>query len=165
MFYERDLGITSAWNDNLRVGNPVRSDLVVQYMTFTREEQKKAGVLVKQAPALLDSHLNEIITPMRTRMHCTSNTTERVILARDIALYAVAFRTTKRGDELSRTLIQRILRLPNESGLLFNFQWGKTMRDGADHLLTITYDNQSLAICPVRAVEQYIEMLQQQVET
>ena len=81
-------------------------------MTFTREEQK-AGVLVKQAPALLDSHLKEIITPMRTRMHYISNTTERVILARDIALYAVAFRTMKRGDELSRTLIQRILRLPN----------------------------------------------------
>ena len=64
---------------------------------------------------------------MRTRMHYTSNTTERVILARDIALYAVAFRTTKRGDELSRTLIQRILRLPNESGLLVNFQWEKKL--------------------------------------
>ena len=32
------------------------------------------------------------------------------------------------------------------------------MRDGADHLLTIAYDNQSLAICPVRAVEQYIRI-------
>ena len=125
MFYERDLGITSAWNDTQRVGNPVRSDLVAQYMTFTREEQNKAEVLVKQAPAVLDSHLKEIITPMCTRTHCTSNTTKRVILARDIALYAVAFRTTKRGDELSQTLIQRILRLPNDSGLLLNFQWGK----------------------------------------
>ena len=85
MFYESDLGIISAGNDTLRVDNPVRSDLVVQYMTFTRE-QKKAGVLVKQAPALLESHLKEIITPMRARMHYTSNTTERVILARDIAL-------------------------------------------------------------------------------
>ena len=47
MFYERNLGITSAWNDTLRVGNPVRSDLVAQYMTFIREEQKEAGVLVK----------------------------------------------------------------------------------------------------------------------
>ena len=96
IFYERDLGITSAWNDTLRVGNPVRSDLVVQYMTFTRE-QKNAGVLVKQVLALLDSHLKDIITPMRTRMLYTSNTTDRVILARDIALYAVAFRTTRVG--------------------------------------------------------------------
>ena len=157
MFYERDLGVTSAWNDTLRVGKHVRSNLVVQYVTFTREKQKKAGVLVKQAPAVLDSHFKEI-TPMRTRMHYTSNTTERVLLARDIVLYAVAFRTTKHGDELSRILIQRILRLPNESGPLFNFQWGKTMRDGADHLLINTYDNQSLTICPVRAIEQYIQI-------
>ena len=111
MFYERDLGITSARNDTLRVGNPIRSDLVIQYIRFTREKQKNAGVLVKQAPVLFDSYFKEIITPTRTRMHYTSNTTERVTLARDIALYAVAFRTSKRGGELSPTLIQRILRL------------------------------------------------------
>ena len=62
-------------------------------MAFAREEHKKAGVLIKHAPALLDSHLKEIITPMRTCMHCTSNTTERVILARDIALYVAPQRS------------------------------------------------------------------------
>ena len=85
MFYERDLGIKSAWNDTQRVSNAVRRDLVIQYMAFTRE-QKNAGVLVKQAPAHSDSHLKEVITPMRTRTHYTSNTTERVILARDTQL-------------------------------------------------------------------------------
>ena len=85
---ERNLRNTSAWNDTLRVGDPVRSNLIVQYMTFSREEQKKAGVLVNQAPTLLDSHLKEIITPMRTQMHYTSNATVRAILARDTAIYA-----------------------------------------------------------------------------
>ena len=33
--YERDLGITTDWSDALRIGNPIRSDLVTQYMTFT----------------------------------------------------------------------------------------------------------------------------------
>ena len=46
MFYERDLGITSAWNDTPRVGNPVQSDLVVHYLAFTRE-LKNEGVLVR----------------------------------------------------------------------------------------------------------------------
>ena len=103
MFYVRDLGITSAWNDTLRVGNPVRSDLVVQYMTFIREEQKKAGVLVKQAPARLDGHLKDIILQHHGEGNPSSGH----------SVYTVAFRTMKRGDELSRTLIQRILRLPN----------------------------------------------------
>ena len=80
-------------------------------MTFIRE-QKNAGVLVKQVPALLDNHLKDI-TPMRTHTHYTSNTTERVILARGMVLYVVVFRTTNLGDELSQTLIQHIFNLPN----------------------------------------------------
>ena len=155
--YERDLGITTDWSDALWIGNPIRSDLVTQYMTFTREEQKKAGVAVKQAPAVLPSHLlHTIVSPLRARLQCTSDPYTRVVLARDLALFTVAFETTKRGDELSRTLIQRILRLPNLSGFPYNFQWGKTMRDGADHLISIAYNHDCLATCPVTAVEQLV---------
>ena len=68
----------------------------------------------------------------------------------------VAFETTKRGDEFSRTLIQRILRLPNLSGFLFNFQWGKTMRNGADYLISVAYNHECLATCSVTAVEQLV---------
>ena len=122
--YERDLGITTDWSAALRVGNPIRSDLVTQYMAFIREEQKKAGVAVKQASAVLPSHFHTIVFPLRARLQCTSDPYTRVVLARDLALFTVAFETTKRGDELSRMLIQRILRLPNLSGFLFHFQWG-----------------------------------------
>ena len=122
MAYERDMGITPDWNSALRTGNPVRSDLVTQYMAFIREEQKKAGVEVSQAPAMLHSHLAAIIAHMTLRLRCTQDPYDRAVLARDIALFTVALCTLKRGDGLSRTLIQRILRLPNECGFLFNFQ-------------------------------------------
>ena len=79
-----------------------------------------------------------------------------VVLARDLALFTVAFETTKHGDELSRTLIQRILKLPSLSGFLSNFQRGKTMRDGADHLISVAYNHECLATCPVTAVEQLV---------
>ena len=85
---------------------------------------------------------------------CTQDPYDRIVLARYIALFTVAFSTLKRGDGLSLTLIHRILRLPNECGLLFIFQWGKTMRDGADDLMTV--DTKRMTTCPVRAVEQYI---------
>ena len=123
--YERDLGVAPAWCDQLRVGNPVRSDLVTQYMAFTRSEQKKAGVRVKQAPALLRSHLAGIIAPLRARLQGTTDIADKLILARNIALFTVAFGTTKRGDELTRTLIQRIFRLPNPCGFLLFFPVGK----------------------------------------
>lgn len=154
--FEREFGAEPAWNDTLRVGNPVKSELVTQYMAFTRAQQKTAGVLVKQAPVLLRSHLEAIVGPLSARLQWTSNPTERLRLARNIALFTVAFSTTKRGDELTRTLIQRILRLPNKCGFLFNFQWGKTMRDGSDHLLTIPYEERHYGTCPILAIEQYV---------
>ena len=75
-------------------------------------------------------------------------------MARNIALFTVAFSTTKRGDEFKRTPIQRVLRLPNSSGFMFNFQRGKTTTDGTDLLITMPYQEVSLATCPKRAVEQ-----------
>ena len=101
---------------------------------------------------MLPSHLHTIVFPLRARLQCTSDPYVRVVPARDLALFTVAFETTKRGDELSRTLIQGIIRLPNLSGFLFNFQRGKTMRDGAYHLISVAYNHECLATCPVTAV-------------
>lgn len=158
MVFEKELGIVTPWSSTLRIGNPVRSDLVNQYMAFTTGEQKQAGVLVKQAPALLRSHLASIIFPMRMRLQAVTSIFDRLTLARDIAFFTVAFSTTKRGAELTATLIQRILRLPNNCGLMFNFQWGKTLRSGADHVLSVPYEGDYVSVCPVRAVEQLVEV-------
>ena len=117
VFYERDLRIVSDWSNNLRTENSARSALVTSYMVFPQEKHKKAGVTVKQVPTFLSSHLRALVVPMRARLCCTEDPYTRALLARDIALFTVAFRTTKIGDELSRTLIQSILRLPNECGL------------------------------------------------
>lgn len=154
--FEKELGVMSDWNPSLKMGNPVRSDLVGQYMAFKTEQQKRAGVLVKQAPALLSSHLVQIVAHMQLKLKSASSPYERVVLARDIAFFTVAFSMTKRGAELTNTLVQRVLRLPNHSGLMFNCQWGKTQRDGADHILTVLYDEKDISICPVRAVEQLV---------
>ena len=93
-----------------------------------------------------------IIAHMTHRIRCTHDPYDRIVFARYIALFTVAFSTTKQGDGLSRTLIQRILRLPNECDFLFTFQWGKTMQDGADHLMTVEYGAKRVTICPGRAV-------------
>ena len=65
MAYEKELGITFDWNSVHKTGNPVRSDLVTQYMAFKTETQKRAGVLVKQAPSMLSSQLRNIVTMMQ----------------------------------------------------------------------------------------------------
>ena len=108
-------------------------------MIFPPEEPKKAGVSVKQALALLSRHLRAWVVPIRARQCYTDDPYERVFRARGIVLFAVAFRTTKRTGELSRTFIPSLLRLPNECGLLRNFQRGKTLHSEANRLLTGPY--------------------------
>ena len=71
--------MTHDWNGALRTGNPVRSDLVTQYMAFLREEQKKAGVGVSQAHAMLHSHLTVIIAYMTLRIRCTQDPYDRIV--------------------------------------------------------------------------------------
>ena len=80
MAYERDLGVTHELNGTLRTGKPSRSDLVTQYMAFVREEQKKAGVEVSQAPALLHSPLAAIIAHMTLRIRYTQEDSYNRIL-------------------------------------------------------------------------------------
>ena len=47
---------------------------------------------------------------------------------------------------------------PIAAAFVFNFQWGKTLRDGADHLLTVPYKEEHIATCPVRAVEEFVRV-------
>ena len=79
MAYERDLRVTHDLNGTLRTVKPFRSDLVTQYMAFVREEQKKAGIEVSQAPALLHSHLAAIIAHMTLRIRCTQDSYGRIL--------------------------------------------------------------------------------------
>ena len=89
MACERDLGVAHEWNSALRTGNPVRSDLVTQYMAFIREEQKKAGVELSQSSAMLHSHLTA--AHMTLRIRCTQDPYDKIVFARDITLFTVAF--------------------------------------------------------------------------
>ena len=47
---------------------------------------------------------------------------------------------------------------PIAAAFVLNFQWGKTLRDGADHLLTVPYKEEHIATCPVRAVEEFVRV-------
>lgn len=63
--FETEVGMVSNWNAPLRIRNPVRSDGIAQYMAYTKKYQKIAGVLVKEAPVLLRSHLTGLIDHIR----------------------------------------------------------------------------------------------------
>ena len=131
-------------------------------MAFITEEQKKAGVEVSQAHAMLHSHLTAIIAHMTLRIRCTQDPYDRIVLARDIALPAiygsVQYLGKGRWVEPYTHTAHITTTVPNECGSLSNFQRRKTMRDGADHLMTVEYGtiNKRMTTCSIRAVAQYI---------
>ena len=53
-----------------------------------------------------------------------------------------------------------ILRFPNDVGFPFNHVWGKTLRDGDENVFGIRR-NPHTTICPIRGIEQYIEVARQ----
>lgn len=146
--FEMELGIVSLWRNFPCMGNPVTSELVAQYMAFTTAEQKQVGVLVQEAPKILRSRLAAMVIPMRIQLQTTFSVIDRMFLARNIAIFTAACSTAKREAELTATIIQRIPRLPNSSGFMFNFKWVKTQRDGGDHISTIRYRDYYVALCP-----------------
>ena len=77
---------------------------------------------MKQAPTLLHSHFAAIKASMGACLLGMIGPAEKVVLARNIAMLATVFSTTKRGDELTRILIQRIRGQTNNSchGLISN---------------------------------------------
>ena len=100
--------------------------------------------------ALIDS-----LEDMRSRAQAAPSLAVRIELTRDIALFSLAFASMRRGHDLSFTMGSQVLRLPAEAGLIFNFQFGKTLRASVDAVV-VGPDVACPFICAVRKVTAYI---------
>jgi hypothetical protein len=68
----------------------------------------------------------------------------------------VAFALGKRCNDMSNFLVSQIIKFPNIEGVILNFQFGKTLRDGSKHALGLMPNMEKPALCPVRAIEKLI---------
>ncbi|CAM9560049.1 unnamed protein product [Pylaiella littoralis] len=135
MAYREQLARGDPWNSETRSGNPCDAPLVESYLLCTAEEQKMGGVAVKQAEPMLAHALETLLASMRTRAQLSLSIQERISITRDIALFALAFYTMRRGFDLSSTLASQVLKLPNSEGFIFNFYLGKTLRTSTDSVV------------------------------
>ena len=72
---------------------------------------------------------------------------------RDMAYIAVVFATGKRCDDIAILLISQMIRFPDGSGIMFGFQFGKTLRDGSRHMFGLKPDDVTPEICTVRLMD------------
>ena len=60
----QDIGLSGPWNVASKMGNPVESLLVTEYLTIIKQQQAKAGVTQKQAAILLRDETHRLIQSM-----------------------------------------------------------------------------------------------------
>ena len=108
---------------------------------------------------MLKLTLIDLLSDMRSRAQVAASLAERVSLTRDIALFSLAFYSMRRGYDLSFALGSQIMKLPNSRGLIFNLQFGKTLRASSEAVVVLA-DRDCSAVCAFRAVTAYISAAQ-----
>lgn len=159
MAMKEQKGKGDEWDPVSKSGNPCASPLVDSYLTFVNEEQRQVGVPINQAVPMLAHTLIVLLADMRLRAQVAASQAERISITRDVALYTLAFFTLRRGYDLSFTLGSQVLRLPESKGLIFNFQFGKTLRASTEAVVVLT-DKECPSICAYRGVTEYISAAQ-----
>ena len=155
MAYRELLGRGAGWDPIEKSGNPCSSQRVDSYLSYVSVEQKRVGVPVNQAAPMLAHILADLLEDMRSRVQLLQSFAQRIAITRDIALYSLAFASMRRGHDLSFTKGSQILRLPECRGLIFNFQFGKTLRKSSEAVVVLA-DKECPQICAFRGVTEYI---------
>ena len=145
------------WSPQDMRGNPVTGAVVDQYLAFAPHEQLRAAVTPKQATPILRPDFQHLMRYMHTCLLCAAQPVDRLAYARDMALFAVAFRAGSRSSDLAKLLAAQVLHLPSSQGSVFNFLFTKTLRDGAAHASLLAPDSDMLETCAVAAMLRYAQ--------
>ena len=158
----KESGQREVWDHIRRARSLCSSPLVHSYLTFVSEEQKQVEVQVNQAAPMLEHALINLLRDMRSRAQVASSLAERISLTRGVAYQVVylALFPMRRDYDLSFTMGSHMLRIPASKGLIFNFQFGKTLRASCEAVVE-SADRDCPAICAFGVVTAYISVVQQ----
>lgn len=95
---------------------------------------------------------------MHTRLSDAVLTPQQIyVFARDQAFFEVLFFSGDRAADLSQVKTAEILRMPDNSGLLFNHIWTKTLRNGDANVFALKRGS-NRRVCPVAGLELYFKV-------
>ncbi|CAH3031915.1 unnamed protein product, partial [Pocillopora meandrina] len=122
-------GRGAEWQSLLGVGNPASCRSVKNYLSNVREEQLKARVTPRQAEPILVNDLLVISEFIRALLlhSSTLRAIQIFMYARDQALFKALFFAGDRAADLLQVKVSDVLRFSDNSGLLFNHVWTKSL--------------------------------------
>ena len=152
-------GLGRSYDEHTKTGNPATSSTVKQYIKCIKEEQAKAHILPRQAKPIFLSKLRKISQFISNQLERTDFTAQdKYILARDQALFKLQFFAGDRASDVGMTMTQEMKILKDDSGLVFNHTFGKTLRgDGKCNQFVIKRCMDKL-ICPVKGIQDYLHI-------
>ena len=155
----RNYGRGSEWHSLLNVGNPAACHTVSTYLADVREEQLKARVVLRQAEPILLADVevigSHIYSELLNAPHLSP--TQIFVLARDQAIFKALFFAGDRASDLFQLKAADVFRMPDNSGVLLNHCWTKTLREGDVHVLALKRALNK-TVCPVFGFELYVNI-------
>jgi len=155
--------IRSAFADIGRLGqdNPAADRLVKQYLQDVQVEQLRRGVVPRQARPVFAVKIRLVSEFIRSLLDVSSTTpviddSTRFALLRTRAMLVLDACSLKRGAELGMTLTDSVIRFPDDSGMIFNYRWGKTLRSGSSHVFGIRRNEDDPDLCAVSCIDAYV---------
>ena len=138
--------------------NPAGARMVKQYLSSIRNEQLQKGIVPAQSKPIFSEKIRRISREIRLIVAAGEGLTDagKFTMLRTRAMLVLDACSLKRGAELGTTLTDSVVRFPDDSGLIFNYVWGKTLRSGSSHVFGVLRKPLDLDLCPVSCLDDYV---------
>ena len=122
-----EVGRKGPFDITTMAGDPTRSLLVQEYMTYKQMEQGLSGHKKKEAPTMSRPKMNKLMRNMDLHIRQARGIVKLRLTERR-AMYAFCFTAIRRLAGAGYIIAPNTIRMPNNGGLVFDCTWDKTLR-------------------------------------
>ena len=126
-----EVGRKGPYNPLDQMGDPTRSILVREYISFIRQEQGKSGVFSRGARNMERFIMDKLMENMWWTIRGLKRGVRRLKVKERRGMYAFCFTAIKRLAGAGNVIAPNVIRIPNNMGHVFNCTWDKTLRMGS----------------------------------
>jgi hypothetical protein len=136
-------------------GDPTTSPLIASYITFIRTEQGLSGVLPKSAATMERAKMDRFMKTMENDIHGYRGV-RKLRMKQRRAIYAFCFTAIKRLAGAGHVIAPNTIRIPGDTGLVFNCTWDKTLRMGVHCFGFLCVKDKKFGWCAHCIIDEYV---------
>ena len=150
-----DVGRKGNFDPRTLGGDPTRSPLISEYLAFIRQEQGLSGVLPKSAATMERNKMDKFMKCMAINIQGRRGI-HRLRMMERRAIYGFCFIAIKRLAGAGHVIAPNTIRIPGDTGLVFNCTWDKTLRMGVHCFGFLCVKGQASGWCAHCNIDQWV---------